>query len=290
MSESSQQQNDIGTVVGSHYKLVELIDQGGQAFIYRATDARGGPDVAVKVLRENFASDPDFRERLARECQILYSLQAPAALKTFGFYWTSDERPCLVTELLRGRSLGEHLEILKNRGSRLSLPSILACMGPISLALHEAHQAGVVHRDLKPDNIFVLDGDDWPVPAKLLDFGFAKFTRLKSFTAQGTVAGSPRYIAPEGWLGVRELTPAFDVYSFAAVVFTCLTGEPPYPDKRLHVLLKQVTCEPRPQLTLVRPDLTEVLDQWFYKSLAIDPQKRFASLPEQFSALEAAFA
>jgi eukaryotic-like serine/threonine-protein kinase len=273
-------------LIAGRYKILEAIDGGGQAEIFRGQDLTGGPDVAIKVLRESFASDPQFQERMAREAQVLASLQSPATLRTFGFYWTTDKRPCVVMELLTGLSLGDFLTQLEGSGRRLTNTAVLACMGPVASSLDEAHAQGVIHRDLKPDNIFVLKGEEWEVPAKLLDFGFAKFLKLSSITAQGTVAGSPRYIAPEGWRGEQNLTPAFDMYSYGAVVFRCLTGQPPYPDGDLITLLRLVTQAPIPKITQLRPDLPPCMDAWVEQALAKDAQSRFRSMAEQFERLE----
>jgi len=276
-------------LVAGRFRILEVIDQGGQAEIFRAQDLHGGPDVAVKVLRESFASDPQFQQRLEREAQILGTLKSPATLRTFGFYWTTNRRPCIVMELLQGLCLGDHLDRLEQNGRRLTVSSVLSCMGPVAASLAEAHAAGVIHRDLKPDNIFVLEGDQWPVPAKLLDFGFAKFLKLSSITAQGTIAGSPRYIAPEGWRGERNLTPAFDMYSFGAVVFRCLAGQPPYAETDLVTLLRLVTQADTPQLSQFRPDLPQSLDAWINRSLAKEPSARFANMLEQFDELQRCF-
>jgi serine/threonine-protein kinase len=182
--------------------------------------------------------------------------------------------------------LGDHLERLEGHGRRLAVDGVLAAMGAVAASLTEAHAAGVVHRDLKPDNIFVLEGEHWQVPVKLLDFGFAKFLKLHTITAQGTIAGSPRYIAPEGWLGETKLTPAFDMYSFGAVVFRCLTGQPPYAETDLLRLLQLVTQAPIPKITDFRPDLPARLDGWIERSLAKNPLERFSSIEEQFAELK----
>jgi len=273
-------------LIAGRYKILQVIDRGGQAEIFRARDLSGGPDVAIKVLRHSFARDPQFQERMAREAQILASLKAPATLRTFGFYWTTDRRPCLVMELLTGLCLGDHLERLESHGRRLTMDGVLAAMGPVAASLSEAHAAGAVHRDPKPDNIFVLEGEQWSVPVKLLDFGFAKFLKLHTITAQGTIAGSPRYIAPEGWLGESKLSPAFDMYSFGAVVFRCLSGQPPYAENDLLRLLQLVTQAPIPKLTALRPDLPLKMDAWVERSLAKSPHDRFASIDEQFAQLK----
>ena len=274
-------------LIAGRYKILQVIDRGGQAEIFRAHDLSGGPDVAVKVLRHSFARDPQFQERMAREAQILASLKAPATLRTFGFYWTTDRRPCLVMELLTGLCLGDHLERLESHGRRLTIDGVLAAMGAVATSLTEAHAAGVVHRDLKPDNIFVLEGQKWQVPVKLLDFGFAKFLKLHTITAQGTIAGSPRYIAPEGWLGETKLSPAFDMYSFGAVVFRCFAGQPPYAENDLLRLLQLVTQAPIPKITDFRSDLPAALNGWIERSLAKNPQDRFLNIDDQFAELKA---
>ena len=136
----------------------------------------------------------------------------------------------------------------------------------------------IVHRDMKPKNIFVVD------PAhgggvKLLDFGFAKFLRMRSVTAQGMVAGSPSYIAPEQWLGQgATLDGRVDVYGLAAVMFRALTGRPPFLASDLHELLVLVTSAPRPSLHALRPDLPPAVDDWVEQALAIDREERFSTV------------
>lgn len=282
---TSPRASDEGLIDG-RFVVLELIDQGGQAQIFRGRDEKTGAAVAIKVLLESFAKQPEFHERLAREAQALAQLRSPGLIRTFGFYWTHDQRPCVVMELLCGRSLGAHLDALESQRRRLSVPAVVACMGPVAHALSVAHAAGIIHRDLKPDNIFVLEGEQVDVPTKLLDFGFAKFLNHSALTAEGSIAGSPRYIAPEAWRGERELTPSFDVYSFGAVVFRCLAGAPPYPETSLARLLTLVTTASIPSIHAVRPDLPPTMDDWMNRSLAKYPSERFGSVQQQFHELE----
>src|SRR5690606_357028 len=142
--------------------------------------------------------------------------------------------------------------------------------------------------DLKPDNLFLLDVAREGTRVKLLDFGFAKFLNKSALTADGTVAGSPRYIAPEAWFGERNLTAAFDVYSMGAVIYHCLTGQAPFPISGLAQLLTQVTTAPRPRITAFRPDLPPLMDAWVERSLAIERTARFSSVREQFDELKRA--
>lgn len=289
-SRSPWERRDVGNTLGGRYTLIQLIGEGGQAQVYQAVDMQGGPDVAIKILRGHFASDASFRERFSREANALRGLKSPAALRVFDEFFLPDQRPALVTELLHGRSLGQQLTLLGEQGQRIPLPGILAIMGPVAQALDEAHSIGVIHRDLKPDNLFLLNEEQEGVRVKLLDFGFAKFLHLSALTAQGTIAGSPRYIAPEAWLGVRDLTAAFDVYSLGAVIYHCLVGHPPFPEQSIPDLLVQVTRAPRPKITDLRPDLPEAMNAWVERSLAIRAPERFQSVGSQFQALQKALA
>lgn len=279
---------DIGSILGGRFVLVEVIGRGGQAQVFRAVDTHGGPDVAVKVLRNTFATDAGFRERFSREARVLATLKAPAALRVFGEFYLPDGRPALVTELLRGMTLGAQLDALEQSGRRMPTAGILVIMRAVARALAEAHGIGVIHRDLKPDNLFLLAQESEGTRVKLLDFGFAKFLNMAALTAEGTVAGSPRYIAPEAWLGERNLTPAFDCYSLGAVVYHCLVGEPPFAEKGLAQLLAQVTKAPRPLITQFRPDLSEKMNDWVARSLAISPTDRYSDVLVQLEGLERA--
>lgn len=279
---------DLGSMVDGRYVLVEIVGRGGQAQVFRAIDTNGGPDVAVKVLRHTFATDARFRERFSREARVLATLKAPATLRVFGEFYLPDGRPALVTELLRGTTLGAQLDALERSGRRMPIPGILVVMRAVAHALAEAHSIGVIHRDLKPDNLFLLEKEVDGTRVKLLDFGFAKFLNMTALTAAGTVAGSPRYIAPEAWLGEQNLAPAFDCYSLGAVVYHCLVGEPPFPEKGLAQLLPLVTKAERPTITRFRPDLSEKMNDWVARSLAISPSARYSNVLSQLADLERA--
>jgi serine/threonine-protein kinase len=190
---------------------------------------------------------------------------------------------CLVTELLHGRPLDEELDAIEGSGQRADVKWVLWLMGPVVETLDAAHHHGIVHRDLKPANLFVLEGRRG---VRLLDFGFAKFTRLRGLTAADMIAGSPSYIAPEAWLGRHEqLDHRMDVYALAAVIFRCLGGRPPFESDDLAELLRSVTRAPRPSLRALRPELPEAADDWVEQSLAIDPNGRFQTVRALYRAL-----
>jgi eukaryotic-like serine/threonine-protein kinase len=268
-----------GEILGGHYELIAQIGEGGQSVVYRARDTAGGPDVAVKVLRERVAADPVARERMNREALALMNLaHTRAGLRIHGMYWTEDGALSLVTELLNGLDLDD---VLKRRGGQLEPAELISVLDPVVETLAQAHSQGIVHRDLKPGNIFVVSE---PPGVRLLDFGFAKFTRLRSFTMDGSVAGSPKFIAPEAWLGRRDLDPRVDVYALGALIFRCLAGRSPFEQETLLHLLAAVTKDPRPSLWELRPDLPPALDDWVQLALAIEREKRFQNVEALWAA------
>lgn len=271
-----------GEIVGEHYELGEVIGYGGQSVVYRCRPLSGGMDAAVKVLKGDMTRDPNARERMSREANALMNLAgSPAALTIRGQYWTKDGCLCMVTELLKGTDLDVYLT---EHDERMPLSMMLEFFPLVVETLEAAHKLGIVHRDIKPSNLFLVEE---PPGIRLLDFGFAKFTRLRSFTEEGNVAGSPRYIPPEGWRGERELDCRVDVYSMGALIFRCLAGRTPFEADALPELLAKVTRDPRPSLHALRPDLPVEIDAWVQEVLAIDRADRFRNVRAMWTAFEA---
>jgi serine/threonine protein kinase len=265
----------IGQIIRGRYELISLIDTGGQGAVYRAKDHIDQDEVAIKVLNDAMGYDPDSRERMFREAQALTSLRGTAAVQVLDQQWTDDGALCLVMELLHGVTLDQYLKNLEQTGERLAVFQLFKLLSPIVDTLEIAHDQGILHRDLKPGNIFVLDppGEGG---VKLLDFGFAKFVRLKSVTAAGFIAGSPSYIAPESWRGDPALLDRrIDVYALAAVIYRALAGQPPFTSEDLREILRLATRGPRPSLYAARPDLPPGIDDWVEQALAIEPGDRF---------------
>jgi len=273
MSRSSAP-NRIGQLIGKRYEVLSLLGQGGQSSVYRARDRRDGDEVALKVLKPG--ADAESTERMFREARAMASLQGTAAVRVLDQQWTDDGAMCLVTELLAGEPLDELLDTTEGQGRLLDVDTVVRLLDPVVRTLSAAHEVGIVHRDLKPGNIFVMSGNRG---VRLLDFGFAKFTRLRGLTAEGMIAGSPSYIAPEAWAGKYELLDhRVDVYGIGAVIFRCLAGIAPFASKDIGALLKDVTSAPRPSLKAARPDLPDAIDDWVVQTLAIDPRQRFQTV------------
>ena len=269
-----------GEVIAGRYRLVAQLERGGQGVVYRAVDQRDGDEVAIKVLTGHNAQDAEWRERMMREAHALTVLTGTSAVRIFHQAWANDGAFCLVTELLHGKDFEDHLVALEEQKKLLSPAELTSLLEPVVDTLEKAHAAGILHRDLKPRNIFVLEKGG----VRLLDFGFAKFTRMRSVTLAGMVAGSPSYIPPEIWKGSENFDQRIDVYSLAAVAFRALSGQTPFGGGMKEVLVK-VTTAPRPSLFALRPDLNPAIDDWVQLALAVEPEHRFETVRGMWKAL-----
>lgn len=273
-----------GEIVGGRYQLVSLLGKGGQGAVYRGRELLGRADVAIKVLDDAVAFDPGYRERIQREARALKMLEGTAAVRVLDQLVAADGAFFLVMELLRGQDLEEHLRAVAKRGERVEIGLLVRLLGPIVETLNTAHAHAMVHRDVKPANIFVVDEADGP-GVRLLDFGFAKFRNLQTLTEAGFVAGSPSYLAPEAWRGAATVDHRADIYGLAAVIFRALAGVPPFASDDMLELLQMATGAPRPSLYALRPDLPPSVDEWVEQALAIDPGRRFANVVAMWTAL-----
>ncbi|HEY5956102.1 MAG TPA: serine/threonine-protein kinase [Polyangiaceae bacterium] len=280
-----EQRNRIGEVLNGRYRLEAVIGSGVQGVVYRAVDSKCDEAVAVKILRDEVAADPDWRERMFREAQAMASLLGTAAVRVLDQGWTSDRAHFLVMELLRGHDLEQALLSIEARGERTEPKQLLDILSPLVGTLERAHAHGIVHRDIKPANVYLLDDGG----VRLMDFGFAKFVRLRGLTLTGYVAGSPSYIAPEMWLhGSDKVDQRVDVYSLAAVAFRALGGRPPFMGNSMTEVYLAATTAPRPRLTALRSDLPPNVDAWVDQSLAVDPDTRFSTASAMVNALSSA--
>lgn len=271
-----------GEIVGERYRLVQVIDRGGQAAVYRGVDLRMGDDVAVKVILPPRKPDAAWRDRMLREVHALTVLAGTAAVRVYHQVWGEDGTLFLIMELLHGANLETCLETAHERGARLGLKDLEPIVEPVVSTLEAAHAAGILHRDLKPGNIFVQNDGS----VRLLDFGFAKFLRMRTVTLAGHIAGSPSYIAPECWKEETEaLDQRIDVYGLSAVLFRALAGRPPFVGDGVIQIMRQCATAPRPSLHELRPDLPKVVDDWVQAALAIDRNERFQTVRASWRAL-----
>jgi serine/threonine-protein kinase len=205
-------------LLGGRYRLENVIGRGGMALVYRACDTELGSPVAVKILADNLAADPELRRRFLREAQLAGRLSHPNVVRVLG-QGEEAGRPYIVLEHVDGRSVGEELA----RVGRF--PPERACeLGAQAAAgLAAAHEQGLVHRDVKPQNL-LLTADDG---LKVTDFGIARASDGTQLTQIGTILGTTAYLAPEQAAGQEAAAPA-DVYGLGVVLYELLTGRPPY--------------------------------------------------------------
>jgi serine/threonine-protein kinase len=275
-----------GDLLDDRYEVTGVLGRGGHGVVYAAEDTDLGAPVAIKCLDKTLAAEPGFKTRMHREARVMGKLSGTSAAQIFAFNKAKDGTLYIVMELLKGRDLEGYLGEIERHGARIQLLRLIELLGPIAHTLDVAHGLDVIHRDLKPGNIFVLD-DLTRGGVRLLDFGLAKDLRADALTAEGMIAGSPSYIAPEIWMGkAHQVDLRIDVYSFGAVVFRALAGKPPFDGKQpLDRLLIQVTRGDRPSLRALRPDLPPTIDTWVQKALAIDKNDRFPSVGKLWSSL-----
>lgn len=276
-----------GLLLGDRYELRAVLGRGGQSTVYRAFDRVDGDEVAIKVVH-GASRDPDATERVFREAQTLSQLQGTAAVRVLHQVYAPDGSIGLVMELLEGRDLDMHLGDLEARGEKPSFDWIVRSFEPIVETLMAAHDRGLVHRDLKAENLFLVD-ERRGGGIKLLDFGFVKLLRAPPITDLETVVGSPSYIAPETWLkGASAVDCRSDAYSLAVVLYRTLAGHLPFVGAPMEVM-HAVTQGPRPALVAHRPELAADADRWVEQALSISPQERFHSVRATWVALKSCF-
>ena len=274
-----------GDVLDDRYRLISEIGRGAYGVVYRGRDLETRGEVAVKVLRQ--AADPDLARRFEREAQAMARLRGTSALYVHALGHLPSGAVYIVMELLRGSDLEAFLGEAEARGGRLKAQKMLELLRPIASTLDAAHAQGIVHRDIKPSNIFVIDAEAGG-GVRLMDFGLVKLLGADSLTAEGMVAGTPSYIAPEAWAGdPHKLDHRIDVYSLGVLVFRCLSGHVPHSTKSLLELCGWAQKGQRPSLQALRKSLPPAIDVWVQKALAISPSDCFQSVRSMWTALEA---
>ncbi|MDQ3368784.1 MAG: serine/threonine protein kinase, partial [Myxococcota bacterium] len=272
-AQASDPRDDLapGSVAGE-YEIVRKIGEGGMGSVYGARHPLIGKRAAIKVIHRGLASSADAVDRFVREAQAVNQIGHPNIVDVFGFGQLPDGRPFFVMEWLQGESLKQRLE------RPLALEPALDILDDIAQALEAAHDAGVLHRDLKPDNVFLQDRkSDRPI-VKLLDFGLAKLSsgggeHGLEHTRTGVVMGTPLYLSPEQARGIK-VDLATDIYSLGAMAYEMFSGHVPFKaSSAVETMAMHISHHPIP-LASVQPDLPAELDELVTSMLAKDAAAR----------------
>jgi serine/threonine-protein kinase len=273
-----------GDTVEGRYRIVKPLDQGGMGTIYLAEHVLIKRKVAIKVLRPEFATDAEVVERFMNEARAAGTLGHPNIVESTDMGFTKEGVPYIVFEFLEGTLLVD--EIYRLGG--LTLRRALRIANQIASALHAAHTAGIIHRDLKSENIFLTNKDDRPDHVKVLDFGISRFMEAESDSSgRGVVMGTPEFMAPEQVTTPDKVDRRADIYAVGVILYEMLAARRPFKaDPDPQVVLQKVVSEPPPPLAKSEapPGLSELIIE---RLLAKDPDRRFQTMKELQAAIEA---
>jgi eukaryotic-like serine/threonine-protein kinase len=278
----------VGRTIAGKYRLVRCIGQGGMGTIFEAEHTLIGNHVAVKLLHDSFASTREPVQRLYREARAMGTIGHQNIIKVYDVGENEEGTPFLVMELLQGESLGEHLE----REGPQRLGFVLDVGVQMLSALHAAHTAGIIHRDLKCDNIFLekdKDSDTDKIRVKLLDFGVSKFTTPEEdafkLTQTGSVLGTPYYMSPEQASGQKNLDHRLDIYAAGVILYEMLIGNVPRQASNYNALLTEIITTEVASFAWRRPDISPALEAVILKAVSRSRSKRWQRAVDLMEAL-----
>jgi serine/threonine-protein kinase len=275
-AESTDTSDLEGTLLGGRYRVGALLGSGGMGSVYEGTrEDLGGMPVAIKVLHQGIGGDVDVLRRFRREAHLVAAMAHPNIVRVLDFQMPSDEPAFIVMERLQGRSLGDALR----QGRRYSLEETVWIGVQVLAALEAAHGANVVHRDLKPDNVFLTTMPGVVDVVKLLDFGVAKLTGTpwdERLTQTGMVMGTPAYMAPEQARG-ESADARSDLYAVGCLMFEALTGRPPFVANNYNAVMFQINQGTPTPLLELRPDIDHLFAAVLGKAMSKDVGARFQS-------------
>ena len=256
-----------GSPVGE-YEIEAPLGKGGMGIVYSARHPVIGKRVAVKVLRGDYAADPEAVERFVSEARAVNEIGHPNIVDIFAFGALPDGRPFFVMELLEGESLRQRL----HRDKQVPVVEALSILVPVCGALAAAHKAGIVHRDLKPDNVMIVRGREGGRLVKLLDFGVAKLSSGKGPTRVGLVLGTPRYMAPEQIRGL-PVEARGDLYALGVLLYETICGHPPFSGKTIDEITASRVAGLMPMHIHV-PSVPAALERLVERLLDAEPTRR----------------
>ncbi len=267
------------------YELEEALGEGAIGTVYRAWDRDLGIPVAVKIMHARLTRNTELLRRFADEASLSTRMLSPHVVKVLGLAVTEDDAPCIVYEHLVGETLAARLA----RVGCMSVAETADVVSQVGRALSRAHAVGVLHRDVKPDNIFLVDQPGGRTLVKLLDFGVAETMDIQG-EGSDVIVGTAEYISPEVLFGTARATTRTDVYALGVVAFECLTGACPFPGDHIDDILLGVARGERTSFSVARRDVGcavhAELEAFFDRAVAAEPADRFASAREMSEALQ----
>jgi hypothetical protein len=270
----------VGHTLEGRYRLDAVIGIGAMGSVFRGHHIGLERDVAVKLLHPQLTASPEMRERFSREASAASKLDHVNCVRVTDFGITNDGHHFLVMDLLQGSELARCL------GDPMAPPKAVALVDQIVAGLEHAHARGLIHRDVKPENVFLTTDDQGQQIAKLVDFGIVKLqegSAGKQLTQMGIVVGTPQYMSPEQAVGQR-IDPRADLYAAGVILYALLAGHAPFEDDDPVAVLRKQIREPPPPL----PDsIDPAIRAFVSKMLAKDPDDRFASAAEAREAMRA---
>ena len=275
-----------GQIVGGQYRVDRLVGQGGMAAVWAGTNERTGKRVALKVILLSLSTTRLAQNLFHGEALAASRVNHPNVVNVFDII-EHEGMTCIVMELLEGESLASHIA----RQGVLSVNDAVMLLLPAMRGVAAANAQGVIHRDLKPQNIFIcIEPDGRIVTTKVLDFGVSVMMERVMDPSAGAVAalavGTPAYMSPEHILGAAHIDGRADVYGFGVLLYEALTGQMPFPGEPGPALFDRILNQPPVAVTLLRPDLPPGLVRIIETAMAREPDQRFSDLSSMVRALE----
>ncbi|MCO4768489.1 MAG: protein kinase [Deltaproteobacteria bacterium] len=278
---------DVGEVFAGRYDIQRLLGRGGMGVVYLANQSPLGREVALKILKppESLEDDPNFDERFLREAAAAARLSHPNTITVHDFGQADDGALYIVMEYLEGNDVRA---VLSHEGA-FSPARAIHVAKQVCKSLREAHRKGIIHRDLKPANVLLVDRDEDLDFVKVLDFGLVKFRgEASEITLAGKFLGSPRYTSPEALDRNKEVDHRADIYALGILLFTMITGHPPFDGDPMQVLHAHLHEKPKPMWKLnPASQTTPELEELVAKCLEKDAEKRYQSMGQLVIALRA---
>ncbi|AKT43516.1 serine/threonine-protein kinase [Chondromyces crocatus] len=274
-----------GQHITTTLRLVQPLGKGGMGSVWIADHLGLGIQVAVKFIAQQLLTDESMVLRFRREAMAAAQIRSPHVAQVFDHGVTSEGLPFIVMELLEGELLGDRVKRL----GALPPRDTALIVTQVAKALTRAHEAGIVHRDIKPDNLFLTEVDG-ELLVKVIDFGVAKQGSHQDagMTTTGSMVGTPLYMSPEQLFSAKHTDHRADLWSLAVVAYHAMTGRPPFTGDTLGALSVAVYTGVHPLPSAVQPGLPLAIDAWFHRALQREPQHRFQSARELSETLEQA--